>query len=316
MRIIRLLFILPLLLSCGQEKTPVYPDVISNDLHEQISRITPLLLWCDGQATSIRNNNIDGRPNCDTGDGASESGFLTLVGNFLQENDMFTALSSSINSNNQPFRSPSYVDKDLENSFSRDQLLGFIEATYAGLSPQSGLSRITDYVRRTGKLCSNATDSRCDMSDSMWILVKDALGEAVSDVERWKDETVLNAEASTVPLNYQANLVSRKIFLKAIGNKLTQGYAHAAMLLNKRAPSNLWIKTVFFVTNRGTKSDFDNIAKDLTECLKLYNKPGLHWAWNQGDTKCPQDTVGHEQVALGHFLLRIKHDNLLSNLIR
>jgi len=294
------------LISCGKSKEAVLPDVTSAALEEQIARVSPSLLWCDGQATSPRKNNIDGRPACDLGDAMSESGHLALVGQFPQEPGILAAMSASIlQTTGQPFRTASYVGKDNQNEFSRDQLSGLIEATLAGL-PKDQLGKVIGYVRATGKLCPHPTDSRCDMTESMWILAKDALGESVASTDRWKDEATVNGEAETVPLGYQANLVTRKVFLKAVGHHLTKGYAHAMMLLHKRAPQNLWMRTVYKVTNGGTPGDFDAIGKDLVACMKTWQKPGTNWSWNQGSVACPSEVMGHELVALAQFLLRVE----------
>ncbi|MBF0299483.1 MAG: hypothetical protein HQK51_12230 [Oligoflexia bacterium] len=279
------------------------PKVDNQELQQQINRISPNLLWCDGQATGTDSNNVDHRPNCDVGDAASESGHFTLVGQFSNEEGIFNAMRNSFGLDDQPFRAPSYVGKDSSNEFSRDQTLGFIEATVAGLPYSEGLERIERYYNRNGSLCPNASDNRCVLTPSMWIYFKDLSGRNVTQLERFLDEQMLNLEASENPLNYRSYLVSRQVFLKAMMGKLTSSYAQAMKTLYKRAPKNLWFRTVYHVTNGGTNTDFENVAKSLVECMKTWNQPGTTFLWSEGNVECTQGLYGHELVSLGHFLL-------------
>ncbi len=309
----RISLLVPLLLlaSCGKRKDAVIPHVLSEELRAEVARISPLLNWCDGQAAGARPNNIDHRPNCDVGDAMAESGFLTLVGQFPQEQGILAAMAMSFGPDGQPFRAPSYVGKDTQNEFSRDQLLGLIQGTLAGLPAEQGLRRLWDYYRATGKLCPHPTDNRCWVSPSMMLLTKWALGEKFTDVERAADEVTLNTEAQTVPLTFQADLVAKHIFAIAKMNRLTASYAHAAMLLNRRAPNNLWISTVYRVTNGGKPGDFDAIGESLLSCMRTWSKPGTDWTFSHGNTACVPNVYGHELVALAHFLLRIEAEKLV-----
>ncbi|MBF0298627.1 MAG: hypothetical protein HQK51_07905 [Oligoflexia bacterium] len=279
------------------------PKVDNQELKDQINRILPKLLWCDNQATGTDSNNVDHRPNCDVGDAASESGHLTLVGQFPNENDIFNAMKSSFASDDQPHRAPSYVGKNFSDEFSRDQTLGFIEATVAGLPYSDGLERIERYYKKTGNLCPHPSDNRCILTPSMWIYFKDLSGRSVTKIERFLDEQMLNLEASKNPLNYRSYLVSRQIFLKAMMGRLTSSYAQAMKTLYKRAPKNLWFKTVYHVTNGGSSADFENVARSLVECMKTWERPGTTFLWSEGDVQCAQGLYGHELVSLGHFLL-------------
>jgi hypothetical protein len=288
------LILLLLLISCGaRKKKPVIPVVISQEMQNEIDRITPLLYWCDGQASGSGSNNVDHRPRCDVGDGAIESGFLTLVGQFNKE-QIFNAMKLSFAADDQPFRAPSYVNKDGSNEFSRDQFLGFIMATAAGLPGQDGLQRALNYYQKTGKLCPNPTDNRCNMSLGLRIMAKYALKEPVSKLERTTEAVEIRAESLTVPMNYQADLVMKKIFTMVKLNKLTTTH---------KAPNNIWFRTVYKITNKGTKQDFDDIATALTSCMKKWNQPGDNWQWSKGDTECSEGTYGHDLVAVAHLLL-------------
>jgi hypothetical protein len=296
----RFLILVLFLLACGEKSTPEVSPPLADLLRNEINRMAPSLLWCDGQMTAPRNNNMDGRPNCDVGDGMAESGFLVMVGNFPNKQDILAAMGLSIAANGQPFRAPSYVGVDNRDEFSRDQLLGLAAGTISGLD-QSFLRRTRDYIRSTGSLCPNPSDSRCKLTDSMDIIMKDALGENVSSLDRSIDVTTVNAEAETVPEGYQAGLVAKKVFFQYRLNRIS-GYSHAAMLLHKRFPQNLWFESVFLVTNGGKKSDYESVGQKLLQCMREWESPGLHWTWSQ--TSCKgKEAVGQELIALAYLLI-------------
>lgn len=289
---------------CGKKTT--VPNVVSSELQTEIDRITPLVYWCDGQASGSWPNNIDHRPNCDVGDGAAESGFLTLVGQFKNELSIFNALANSFGPDGQPFRAPSYVGKDNQDEFSRDQLLGFIQATVAGLDKKH-LRMIIDYYHNTGKLCPHPTDTRCTPTPGVLILAKYALGDNVTDVEKITEAAETKIEASTVPMTYRADLVMKKIYTMAKMNRLTSTHARSAKIIYNKAPNNLWFKTVYLVTNKGTPDQFAEVAHDLAVCMKQWKEPGRDWEWSQGNSGCGTvKSLGHEMLAVAHLLLNVQ----------
>jgi hypothetical protein len=134
-------------------------------------------------------------------------------------------------------------------------------------------------------------------------MAKYALNEPVSKLERTTEAVEIRAESLTVPMNYQADLVMKKIYTMVKLNKLTTTHARAAIYIYNKAPNNIWFRTVFKITNRGTKQDFDDIATSLIGCMKKWKQPGDNWQWSKGDTECFEGTYGHELVAVGHLLL-------------
>lgn len=304
MKIMKCVLVLALV-SCGNKsKSTTLPNVTSADLHAQIERVTPLLNWCDGQAAGASPNNMDHRPNCDVGDAMAESGFLTLVGNFSNESTIFASMAASFGADGQPFRAPSYVGKDTQDEFSRDQLLGLVAGTVAGL-PAGHLQTALDYYKRTHSLCPHPTDTRCLVTPSLMVRAKSVLGHEPTKLEATTDKAVMLAEAASVPLTYQAGLLANHIFVIARQNKLTVSYAKAINILWKRAPQNLWLSTVNAVCNRGTAADFDAIAQSLLTCLKSWTAPGTDWTFSHGNEVCRPNARGHELVALAHFLMKV-----------
>lgn len=287
--------------SCGKGRETTWPNVVSPTLASEVSRISPRLLWCDGQATSPRKNNIDGRPACDVGDAMTDTGMLLALGNFVGGSQLQDSIIKSIATTGQPYRAPSYVGRDIQNEFSRDQFIGLADATAAGLD-EKYLNSVLDYYNRTGSLCEHPSDNRCTLYPSMITLADDARGRNVTLAERALDEATVAAEARAVPLGYEAYLVSRKIFMRAVTGDLTNSYADSAKVLYKRAPENLWFRTVYKVTNDGTQEEFGAIGKDLAKCMQAWKTPGSTWLGRTGNTACPDDSIGHDLTALATFL--------------
>jgi hypothetical protein len=302
-----LLIVFLLLFSCSKKKDAIVPVMASEELQAEIDRITPLLLWCDGQATGSGPNNIDGRPNCDVGDAAAESGFLTLVGNFQQEQGIFNAMKLSFASDDRPYRAPSYVGKDGSNTFSRDQLLGFIQATIAGLPVQDGLERIMNYHDKTGAMCPDS--QACWITPGLKVIVKYAMGKSVNAAEKLVESSETLIEAQTVPMNYRADLVMKRIYTIVKLGKLTTTHAKAAKTVYEKAPNNIWFKTVYGITNNGSQELFEEAAKSLLDCMRQWNKPGTDWTYSKGNVACFTGEVGvygHELVAVAHLLLNVQ----------
>jgi hypothetical protein len=287
-----------LLFACASKSNPTLPQVLSTELAQEIARIEPQLLWCFGVPAIERIDAVTGREHCDVGDGMSTIGHAMLYGRM----GSFDTISASISPDGRPWRNPGYVNNSNQaNSFSRDQLIGLIEATQA-VGVVEPLARVWEYFKRTGKLCPDADNNRCDMTDSVSILVRDAIGHPVTSKERAKDEIVVNTEAMTSPAGYQLYLVSRKIMLKAFTGHLTTSYAHSASVLHSRFPSNIWFDVVDRVANHGTPAEFDGIATRLVECMRAWSGPGTEWTWHTNDG-CTAQAQGHELVAGGRFLL-------------
>jgi len=290
------------LCSCGpsEVRSPVLPEVQSAALREQIARVKPLLLWCDGVPAFPRKHNIDGRANCDVGDGLSTLGRVALD----SDGEYLSVVHAAIDSAGRPWRAPSYVGKHTDpNSFSRDQLMGVLEVTRASKNV-SAINRILAYVKRTGRLCPG--DSRCDITPSMQVLINQALGKDISKTERRIDEETIKLEAATVPKGYQTYLVARKLMLHIRYGTLTTQYIKAADTLKKRFPNSLFIRTVYEISHNGK---FLSIADDLAACLSTWKESGLGWVGEGLEQTCPVASHGAELVSLGEFLLGLESNS-------
>jgi hypothetical protein len=287
--------LLTLLLSaCGSAVTPAKPTADYPELRAQVERVEPMLLWCDGGVAFPRKNNVTKQPMCDVGDSVSTTGAVLLLGGIGD----FSVINRSIEADGRPWRHPSYVKRDTNNSFSRDQLLGVLEATVATKN-KAPLKRLLGYISRTGKLCPDATDGKCDYTDSVKVLAKDVMGEKVSKLDRAKDELTILAEAHVTKADYTSYLVARKLFLHYRTKTTSAGYTKAVDVLKSRFPNSLHIRTLYAVYHG---KSLKSIANDLTACLAKWQKPGLDWFGNELNG-CTGREQGAELVALSKTLL-------------
>jgi len=293
MKLLQMLGMLWLLNSCGiQETKPSIPQIVSERLQAQITRMTSLLAWtCDGAAPARR-------PNIECiveGDAVSMTGWTLLYGNL----GSWSLIEKSIGEDGRPWRNPKRVGGTDMNSFSRDQLLGLLEGSAAHTS--DSLKSAMRYIERTGRLCPG--DDRCNLTGGVLELVKILLKTPISQAEKTVNDWTIQTEANTVPPGYQAHLVSRKIMLHAHLGTLTTGHAKAAAVLARRFPHSLFLRTAHAVANH---KEFLPIAEDLATCMESWESPGNAWIGEEIERGCQKNSYGHEYVSLAKFLLQTK----------
>lgn len=304
MRLKVLFCLIALISACGKaQPTPELPQSWSERLSTQIQRMEPQLNWCDGVPAFNHPHDYNGQPRCAVGDGMGSLGFVMLYGHMGSTE----TIKASIGSDGRPWRAPSYVGVDPIDTSSRDMYLGLLEATYMSGDIQP-LDSVYHYWLNTGALCPSSTDNRCDLtpngSPSLLVPTKDRLGLEVNKATRLVDMTILNTEAKTVPLNFQAFLVARVLMLRVFEGRVTNEYKLVASTLHSRAPNNLFFRMVERIMQNGSEDDFKSIAEDLATCMESWS-PGneLHWAWHS-EGPCRPNSHGAELVAVAKFLLR------------
>jgi hypothetical protein len=278
-----------MVLGCGRKEAKT-PGVTSPNLEAEVARVEPMLLWgCDMPTEA-------GRSDC-SGDGMSMAGRWLLDGG--PDSRVWEAVKASIGEEGRPWRAPDRVGKQPSDSFSRDGFLGLLESTVA-MKDKGPLEKVWAYAKRTGKLCPDATDGRCDVTPGVSILAREVLGEFVGSAERVADEATMTAEAIGAPGNYRAYLVARKIHLKARLGTLTRGYCHAVVVLRDHFPKNVFFRVVDAECGRGA---WQPIAEAVSRCLGAWKNPGKEWTWNAGNSECIADSQGHELVSMAKYLL-------------
>ena len=280
-----------LLISCGQVETDK-PKVDSPVLRAEVERVEPLLAWTCGGRIPARRYDF---PCVKEGDGVSMLGRWIID---TGDTDRFSAIIDSIGPDGRLWRNPERVNNDDDNSSSRDQLLGLLEATVA-TRDRTGLLAVMRYVSSTGSLCPG--DDRCRVTPSIRTAVKDVLDEKVGTAERALDVETVYMEAETAPPTYRAYLVARKLMLHIRTGTMNVGYARAAKRLAERFPNSLFIEVVDKVSNDGS---LKHVTRELTKCLASWQRPGPDWWGNAIERHCTDSMQGHELVALGKYLLR------------
>lgn len=292
----RRLLLTLILASCGAAVTPAKPEKDYPLLRAQVERVEPFLLWCDGGVAFPRKNNVTKQPMCDVGDSVSTTGAVLLLGGIGD----FSVIDRSIEANGRPWRHPSYVGRDTNNSFSRDAFIGAMEATFAS-KKFAPLKRLQGYISRTGKLCPDATDNKCDLTPSVKTLLKYVTGQKVGFAERELDENTILAEAHTAPASYRAYLIARKLRLIYITGNATAGYGKSVTVLHSRFPNSFYVRMLHAMY---FGKSFDSLASDLTDCLSRWEKPGKDWFGDAMEKGCTDKHQGVDLVALSKYLLQ------------
>lgn len=287
------LFFIILAISCGKKKVDVNSPQPNISLVNEITRIESNLQWCGGMVSSASNLT---NPWCD-GDATCYQGHYQL----LTKTDRFNWLTI-LNEQNQPFRHPNRVNLDKENEFSRDQLLGVMEASIYSASAKETLAKIFSFSsKHNNKFCLNPTDNRCDLTTSMYVLYNDLQNKAVLPATRQIDYSTRLIEAKTVPDGYQVNLLSRSIYLHAITGNLTTGYVSAHNVLYKRFPNNLLVHTNHCIFNKCNSEEWTSIQQQLLQNMKIWKQNGNKWAFDENLTT-NSSPYGHELVSLAKFI--------------
>lgn len=185
--------------------------------------------WCE---------DFPSNENCADGDSMAGSlGFLCAVG----FEPSCLGVTQSVTDSGQLKRSP--VHKPTENTASRDQLMGFMAAQLSGETRWLDVKR---FIKRNGKICHDATDTRCDLTPNIWALlggVHHFLGydrdpSMLINLLIW--DRVLLAQASTVPAGYQLNLMAESSWIAYMVGMETELSYEAGLIAFARQPHNPW----------------------------------------------------------------------------
>jgi hypothetical protein len=284
-----------LLTACSSKKVePATPIITLHDqLQTEIDRIKPNLKWCNGFAV----NSI-----CNYGDSHYRTGQLFLLGAFTEQKESaFASYAASIDEDGRPWRGP--AKDETPNSYSRDQTLGLVMATLGGID-KSLLQRVYDYAKRSNALCPDATDTRCMMTPSIEVVIRDTLGLSVDKALRNIADAQLITDSHTAKPNYQAALVMQYVMIKANQGQLNSYHSISSEVIKSKIPNNLYAQTVYLVAHNGTPEQFQDVGVKLLACLKTTIGGGIHALWEQGNIECRDDIYGQEVIALAQFLMR------------
>jgi hypothetical protein len=160
-------------------------------------------------------NNYISKGDCDQGDVMAFAGYLCLAGEMTGCN----TAKDSFGIDGKGWRNPKHESLGNGNSFSRDMLLGALYYFVATKDIQTE-ANFRAYVKRTGKLCDDATDNRCEMTPGMWGLwgeVAKYIGSEPTDTMKLNmfiDDKQIYLQSLTSPAGYQQELVAMEIILR------------------------------------------------------------------------------------------------------
>jgi hypothetical protein len=289
---------------------PTLPTITNVELRNEITRIEPQLLFCDGEPVPPGNNAVTGRPNCNSGDSMLIAG-LYYSSKPLPE--IATAIKDSFAEDGQPYRSPEHKrGKDSLDAFSRDQTLGFLSYCLNSKDFET-CNTFYQYIKANDyKACPKDSDGRCNIYPSVMFVLGSVWGangwsippEAnPSQLERAIDEKITREEAATNKPGFRVHLVSLKLWLRGETGTLTNEYRKAIRTLAIREPNNLWYMYLDTVYNNGPES-LESISTKLLEHMKAWNPNGNphHWSWAEQNRHA--EAMGHDYIFLAEKLLK------------
>jgi hypothetical protein len=299
--VLSILLLITLAVTCSRKYEPtVIPPtpVPSVSLESEIQRLQSNLLWEDGVPVPHLGN--------DKGDVIYRSSHLCMLAPELcfreGENNILEFVERTIQPDGRPTRSPEWSDFHNSDSFSRDQLTGLILFKETDLLAPIYLTSVYGYYTRTGKLCSDASDTRCSLTPAIEVLWKDALGLEVSYVKRSLANTQLWLDFQTGTDNFRLTLLATHLFIKNLQGKIEPTHLTLLESIRNRSPRNLFYRYLDSVLN---KKDTSALRDDLLSCMIIQNGGGIHWAFEQSSENwCRPGLYGHELVALAIALTR------------
>lgn len=253
-----------------------------------------ILKWseiCDGSPT---------KRGCDDGDATLFNGLLCASGEELGCRSVKLAQGRD----GRMWRSPRRVNRDTENSFSRDMGLGVLLYVIAKHDTKA-MKSWRQYVARAGKLCPDATDNRCDTTP----LFRHLFNDVAKAVGAWRypgeddhdegagDDVTLFLSAKYGELGYAAHLVAVEIYLKRALGQTTSTLEAATKALLDRQPQNLFFRWL-------ANSDTTELRTLLNQRLpKGAADVGNQWQFEREDgEQAWQQSMGWDYVFLFNLL--------------
>lgn len=186
----------------------------------------------------------------DQGDILQRAGLLCLYGDLSRCSDV----SRSQSEDGMFWRAPVEVNRTTEDSFSRDHFNGvmayFVATTlYPEITSQhSGdidrLEKYTQFIQKNKKLCTDATDNRCNLMVGGWSMlgrIRNRMGLSTTPRMQWtKLFTVPSLFMGTylTPRNYQMSLPAYEMLVYQKMGFWNQKLESLATHLKNRAPLN------------------------------------------------------------------------------
>lgn len=287
------------LISCGQSDSgPSNPD-LTQQVRSLVESIQSKVQGCDVQGVFH-----PGRPDCNLDDySAGPGGFGCLSG----DEQACKTMAMTIAEDGKPYRSyKNRIENDSVNEYSRDQLFGFV-AYVVKTKDKESAERLLGYIERTGRLCDNPDDNRCDLTPAAWGLLSKVwryLGlprTASMVVNDSVDDAVVLAQAQSVEVGYQLGLQVEFVFLAKQMGLDTALLRNAARIAWDRQPKNPF----YCYTVEGAT---DTCKRLYLEWFKEGAPLGTRTQWSlardQEEVQARRDSMGYEALFLGRLLTK------------
>ena len=285
-------------MSCKQDTPPSSLD-LTQQVRAFVEHTQSNVTGCDVQGILH-----PGRPDCNLDDySAGPGGFGCLSG----DEQACRTMALTIAEDGKPYRSyKNRIEGDSENEYSRDQLYGFV-AYLVKTKDIENAGRLLNYIKRTGRLCDNPDDNRCDLTPAAWGLLSktwrylDLPRNSSMIVNDAVDDTVVLTQVQTVEIGYQLGLQVEFVFLAKQMGLDTALLRSAARIAWDRQPKNPF----YCYTVEGTS---DTCKKLYLEWFKEGTPSGSRTQWSlardQEEVQARRDSMGYEALFLGRLLLK------------
>ena len=286
-----------LLIGCGS-KTPIkheasqsLPSLAADSIQDELTRIEPILLTCDGGYTKDANNTITGRPHCDTGDSILFTGLLSTVDPVKANTDYRDFIANSINSDGHPYRSPEHLKacvtpehkNDASCTFSRDHILGIVLNSISTGNCNS-LVKVFNYAQdHFGRFC-DGTMSQCSLSVASYDIIGDAYqkcGLSRPLITNINNSFSSYAEFITVIQNdsFAVELAVDFVYAKYLANTLTLDGLKVVDLAVLKMPWNTYFLYVQSLIKRTLSAQKESLVNELLPIESQVVRPGTSWFW-------------------------------------
>jgi len=294
----KFLFFFFLLLGCNQDQvdctlkgnhchkanpTPSEEDMITDaqkvELLNLKDSIKTWALSCEGGIACGENDSLVP----ESGDSMLWAGLLCLSG---EKNQCSAAKASQDSTTGQLYRSP--AGSRGTNDSSRDMLLGFLSYLTASKDKDAATLLLRYIENNDYKLCSNATDNRCNVGTShksIWGTMKGvwlSIGlNPTSDMNKGEvgSGTLANLESQFASEGYPLHLVGVEILLKQETDRFSTGLGQAANNLLRKEPNNPF----FEYLAKGKTARAAQLV--LEKCPKDSNHVRKQWAWQRTESE-------------------------------
>lgn len=254
------------------------------------------------------------KENCDDGDATLFSGLLCAAGS----PEGCAAVAAAQGPDGRFWRSPRRVNRDLENSFSRDMAMGVLLylqtrkdraaatrwLTYINQHTTCQLGSASNCALRVYKLCTDDTDGRCIVTPAIWGMAGRVWQQLSlplhSEMTRWQSyaEDRYLSEAESVPLGYALHLKAVTALLyQRLGLGLSFEQALTQSLVKRQA------QNIFFRYLAGEAPD--QLRDSLLRTCPL-DAPArkYQWSWERDTAESAWlDSMGWDCIFLASLTL-------------